>query len=139
MGGSTSFRPSTGKPDLGRTRHTGQLRRGSADPVLRLRAASADLIRLPAVEAEGQVAWTGLSPLATGRRLVSFLVSYMFVCLRPSRSTAGLSAGWIDHHGRSWTVFLHPEKRKVDSSILSLTTSLTSVNACSISRYRPAC
>jgi hypothetical protein len=47
------------------------------------------LIRLPASGAEGQVAWTGLSPRVTGRRLVSFLVSYMFVYLRLSPSTAG--------------------------------------------------
>jgi hypothetical protein len=47
-------------------------------------------IRLPASEAEGQAAWTLPSPPATRRRLVSFLVSYMFVYLRSSPSTAGL-------------------------------------------------
>ena len=55
-----------------------------------LRVASAALIRLSAREAEGQVAWTGLSPRVTRRRLVSFLVSYMFVYLRPSPSTTRL-------------------------------------------------
>jgi len=40
-------------------------------------------------EAEGQAVWTRLSPQVTGRRLVSFLVSYMFVYLRPSPSTTG--------------------------------------------------
>ena len=44
----------------------------------------------PAGEAEGQVVWTRPSPPVTGRRLVSFLVSYMFVYLRPSPSTTGL-------------------------------------------------
>jgi hypothetical protein len=38
----------------------------------------------------GQVVWTRLSSQVTGRRLVSFLVSYMFVYLRPSPSTAAL-------------------------------------------------
>jgi hypothetical protein len=64
----------------------------------------------PASEAEGQVVRTRLSPQVTGRRLVSFLVSYMFVYLGPSSSTTGLRAGQIDQHGRSWTVILHPEK-----------------------------
>lgn len=65
------------------------VRRSRVDLLLRLRAASADLIRLPASGAEGKVAWTYLSPQVTGRRLVSFLVSYMFVYLRPSPSTVG--------------------------------------------------
>jgi hypothetical protein len=43
-----------------------------------------------ASEAEGQVDWACHSPQVTGRRLVSFLVSSMFVYLRPSPSTAGL-------------------------------------------------
>jgi hypothetical protein len=42
-----------------------------------------------ASEAECQVAWTCLSPQLTGRRLVSFLVSYMFVYLRSSPSITG--------------------------------------------------
>jgi hypothetical protein len=59
-------------------------------PYFALRAASAALIRLPAAEAEGQVTWTCPSPQVTGERLVSFLVSFMYVYLRPSPSTTAL-------------------------------------------------
>jgi hypothetical protein len=48
------------------------------------------LIRLPAPAAEGQVVWTYRLPPGTGRRLVSFLVSYMFVYLRLSPSIGRL-------------------------------------------------
>ncbi len=41
-------------------------------------------------QAEGQVLQTYLSPQVTGRWLVSFLVSFMFVYLSPSPSTAVL-------------------------------------------------
>ena len=46
-----------------------------------------DSPRPAASKAEGQVVWTCLSPQATGERLVSFLVSFMFVYLRLSPST----------------------------------------------------
>jgi hypothetical protein len=58
--------------------------------MLLLLTASAALIRLSAPSTEGQVVRTCLSPLVTGGRLVSFLVSYMFVYLRLSPSTTGL-------------------------------------------------
>jgi hypothetical protein len=50
---------------------------------------SAARTRLPASKAEGQVARIDASPEVTGRRLVSFLVSYMFVYLRPSLAITG--------------------------------------------------
>jgi hypothetical protein len=37
-------------------------------------------------------------------------------------------------HGQSWTVILHPGKQRVDSSILSQTTRLTSRNALTMTR-----
>jgi hypothetical protein len=39
--------------------------------------------------AEGQVAWVGPSPQVPGGRSVSFLVSFMYVYLRPLPSTTG--------------------------------------------------
>jgi hypothetical protein len=44
----------------------------------------------PRSEAEGQIAWAFLSPQTTRPRLVSFLVSYIFVYLGLSPSTARL-------------------------------------------------
>jgi hypothetical protein len=35
----------------------------------------------------------------------------------------------MDHYGQPWTVIPNPEKRKVGSSILPLTTALTGQNA----------
>jgi hypothetical protein len=85
-------------------------------------STSAEPDQTPALEAEGQVARRASGQRWLGDRSVSFLVSFMFVYLRPPPATTGRRAGRIDQHGRSWTVILHPEKRKVDSSILSLTT-----------------
>src|SRR5689334_6117568 len=65
-----------------------------------------------------------VSPQVPAERLVSFLVSFMCMYLRPSPSTTALGAGSIDRHGRPWTVIPHPEKRKVAARIL-LTPVLT--------------
>jgi hypothetical protein len=46
--------------------------------------------------------------------LVSFLVSFMYVCLSPSPSTTAHRAGSMDPHGRSCTVIRNTEKRKVE-------------------------
>ena len=56
-----------------------------------LRPCRLNLIPQHCEIAEGQVVWTCLSPTVTGRRLVSFLVSYMFVYLRTSRLYRTLS------------------------------------------------
>ena len=53
---------------------------------------------------------------------VSFLVSYMFVYLGPSRAAAGSRDRPGDQHGQRWTVILNPEKRKVGGSTPPLTT-----------------
>jgi hypothetical protein len=45
-------------------------------------------------------------PQATGRTVVSFLVSFIYVYLRLSPSTTTARAGSIDHHGRSWSFIL---------------------------------
>jgi hypothetical protein len=72
---------------VGWSRRDHQLRRSPADLVLRLRAAQTALIRLPASGAEGQTVWVGPSPQVPGGRSVSFLVSFMYVYLRPLPST----------------------------------------------------
>ena len=51
-----------------------------------------------------------VSPQVPAERLVSFLVSFMCMYLRPSPSTTALGAWSIDRHGRPWTVIPHPEK-----------------------------
>jgi len=88
---SSADRPvrSAAETGAGRSRRTRQLRRSRADLVLRLRASAA-LIRLPAREAEGQAVWAEPSRQVPGERLVSFLVSFMYVYLRPSPCTTAL-------------------------------------------------
>jgi len=93
----------------GRNRYSRQLRRNPADLILRLQTASAALTRLPRTEAEGQGCSGWSAPQVPGRRLVSFLVSFMYVYRGPSPSTTALSAGSIDHHDRSWTVIRNTE------------------------------
>ena len=57
---------------------------------LTLSCVSATLIRLPAFEAEGHASGAEPSPQAPGERLVSFLVSFMYLTLRPSPSNTAL-------------------------------------------------
>jgi hypothetical protein len=83
-----------------------------AGPVthLTLSSASAPLIRLFALEAEGQVAWT--CPLPQGdQRTVSLILSLIHVRVPASITVYHRALSrLIDQHGRSWTVILHPEK-----------------------------
>ena len=53
------------------------------------------------------------SPRVRGGRLVSFLVSFMFVYLRPSPSMTRSGAGSRYQHGQSWTGIPHSEKREM--------------------------
>jgi hypothetical protein len=46
-----------------------------------------------AQEVKGRADWTRLSPQTTAKRLVSFLVSFMYVYLRPPASNNGLELG----------------------------------------------